>query len=135
MEPYIAVDLDDTLATYNKGMFNQNVIGEPIPAMVGRVKHWLKEGKRVKIFTARVSMIHGKELEDCIKAIQNWCEKHIGQVLEITCYKDYGMVQLWDDRAVQVVPGTGEVAAAKAYKDGYTDGYKTALLDSTPEVF
>jgi hypothetical protein len=26
----------------------------------------------------------------------------------VTCMKDYGMIQLWDDRAVRVVENTGQ---------------------------
>lgn len=44
---------------------------------------------------------------DAAEAIQAWCLKHLGQVLAITCVKDYSMVELWDDRAVQVRPNTG----------------------------
>jgi hypothetical protein len=43
-------------------------------------------------------------------AIGDWCEEHIGVRLPITCTKDYGMVELWDDRAVQVIPNTGDRA-------------------------
>jgi hypothetical protein len=32
----------------------------------------------------------------------------LGQKLEVTCVKDLGMEQLFDDRAVQVVPNTGK---------------------------
>ncbi len=37
--------------------------------------------------------------------------KHIGKELEITNVKDFGMIELWDDRAVQVIPNTGITAA------------------------
>jgi len=40
-------------------------------------------------------------------AIAAWCKLHIGQVLPLTCTKDYGMIELWDDRAVQVEMNTG----------------------------
>ena len=36
-----------------------------------------------------------------------WCQAHLGRVLPVTCVKDFGMVELWDDRAVQVVPNDG----------------------------
>jgi len=51
---WIGVDLDGTLAYYDewRGLYH---IGEPIPAMVDRVKRWLAEGRDVRIFTARVS--------------------------------------------------------------------------------
>jgi hypothetical protein len=59
----------------------------------------------VKIFTARVS-----NLERSPKAriaIADWCQRHIGQQLEITCIKDYAMIELWDDRCVGVEHNTG----------------------------
>jgi hypothetical protein len=105
MGGYIAVDLDGTLAHYNSGEFKELVIGAPIPKMVDRVKKWLAEGKEVRIFTARVS--HEEEREEIIRAIEEWCEKHIGQKLAVTNIKDYGMIELWDDRAIQVIPNKG----------------------------
>jgi phosphoglycolate phosphatase-like HAD superfamily hydrolase len=100
---WIGVDLDGTLAEYHgwKGAYH---IGEPIPKMVARIKKWLKEGKKVKIFTARAFARDSKQNE----VIEKWCLEHIGEVLEITCVKDYSMIELWDDRAKQVVPNTGE---------------------------
>lgn len=71
--------------------------------MLERVKEWLAAGIEVRIFTARIS-----ESESARPWINAWCEKHLGVVLTVTCKKDYGMVELWDDRAVQVVPNTGE---------------------------
>ena len=43
------------------------------------------------------------------EAIRDWCRRHIGQVLTITCVKDFAMVELYDDRCVQVRPNTGEL--------------------------
>lgn len=109
---WIGVDLDGTLAEYDcwKGV---NHIGKPIPRMVNRVKRWLVEGKCVKVFTARMHS-HGVmaddfsgETVDALTPIQNWCKEHIGQVIEVTNVKDFGMVELWDDRAVQVIQNTG----------------------------
>jgi len=116
MSGWIGVDLDGTLAHYDG--WKNGEIGEPIPAMVERVKQWLVEGKTVKIFTARVSITGGYSLEshryadaefalEQAKLIADWCEKHIGQRLEVTCIKDFAMTELWDDRAVQVVINTG----------------------------
>lgn len=106
------MDLDGTLAHYD-GWVGVDHIGEPIPLMVERVKSWLAQGRKVKIFTARMHG-HGKpligkpgEVEDVLTPIQNWCEKHIGQKLEVTNVKDFGMVELWDDRAIQVITNTG----------------------------
>lgn len=103
---WIGVDLDGTLAQYD-GWLGEEHIGEPIPLMLERVKKWLAEGKSVKIFTARVSRPEGPGFERVQTAVYEWCEKHLGQSLEITCKKDYSMVELWDDRCVQVEPNTG----------------------------
>lgn len=107
---WIGVDLDGTLAEY--GVWEgPNVIGKPIPKMVSRVKSWLENGNSVAIFTARVSGT--TKDSDVIKAIEDWCLEHIGQVLPITCQKDYGMIELWDDRCVQIIPNTGIRADGK----------------------
>jgi hypothetical protein len=100
---WIGVDLDGTLALYD-GWKGIEHIGEPVPKMLERVKKWLAEGKVVKIFTARAFARDPK----ADLAIQNWCLKHVGQILPITCVKDFSMIELWDDRAKQVVPNTGE---------------------------
>lgn len=103
MSGWIGVDLDGTLAKYEG--WNGGLIGEPIPLMVDRVKAWLANGKEVRIFTARVG---GLRLDtEQIAAIEGWCRQHIGCTLPITATKDYGMIELWDDRCVQVIPNTG----------------------------
>ena len=102
MEHWIGVDLDGTLAEYDK--YDGANIGKPIPLMLIRVKKWIAEGQKVKIFTARVA--HDEDGEHQ-KAIGRWCKKHIGRKLEVTCVKDFGMTELWDDRAVQVQKNTG----------------------------
>ena len=101
---WIGVDLDGTLAEYTsfKGV---DQIGKPVSKMLSRVKRWIKDGKKVKIFTARAS---GKDKNVAIKAIKKWCKEHIGKELEVTCEKDCFMTALWDDRAVQVEKNVGE---------------------------
>lgn len=108
-EQWIGVDLDGTLAKYGSWQ-GDTVIGEPVPAMVERVKQWLSEGKTVKIFTARAANMSAEAQQ----AIQTWSLEHIGQVLPITCEKDPGMTELWDDKAVRVQENTGEVAHTKS---------------------
>lgn len=109
---WIGVDLDGTLAHYN-GWVNELHIGEPIYEMVIRVQAWLLQGKTVKIFTARVcpGAVNNdgspRDISAVVREIHNWCSKHIGQELEVTCVKDFGMIELWDDRRVQVVANTG----------------------------
>ena len=102
---WIGVDLDGTVAHYESKQFPE--IGRPIAPMVARIKAWLAEGVDVRIFTARVC--DGDP--ETVLAIQKWCAEHIGQVLPVTNVKDYAMVELWDDRAVQVIPNTGRTLA------------------------
>lgn len=104
MTGWIGCDLDGTLAEY-VSWTGHETIGAPIPAMVARVKAWLKEGKDVRIFTARV----GDGDQRSRRYIQEWCLTHIGKVLPITCQKDYAMVTLYDDRCVRVETNTGRL--------------------------
>jgi hypothetical protein len=107
---WIGVDLDGTLAHYDKWR-GVDHIGEPIMAMVERVKNWLLVGVEVRIFTARVAGHGVPDLAggtvDAIGPITRWCEKHIGRALPVTNVKDFGLVEIWDDRAVQVIANTG----------------------------
>lgn len=118
---WIGVDLDGTLAFYD-GWHGPKHIGKPIEPMVARVKRWLAAGRDVRIFTARVGgtgdFVPSSKLRDNAafvetqrRVIEDWCEEHIGQKLPITATKDYAMEQIWDDRAVQVVPNTGQPVA------------------------
>ena len=118
MGGWIAVDLDGTLAHYDRFQGHEH-IGEPIPAMAARVRQWIEEGKDVRIFTARadggaaglaMGDPHAHQFTDVpkiVRIIQDWTERHFGVRLPVTNAKDYGMVELWDDRCKQVVPNTG----------------------------
>jgi len=101
MSGWIGVDLDGTLAHY-EGWKGADHIGEPVPAMAFRVKNWLAEGREVRIFTARATV------PEQVKPVQDWLLKHFGVVLPVVCCKDFGMVELWDDRCVRVMPNKGE---------------------------
>ena len=117
-QPWIGVDLDGTLANHYwplLGRYDPLRIGDPIPIMVERVREWLRQGKTVRVFTARVgrngSAPHTAATEDRAaihRAIEEWTKTHIGTALEATCEKDYNMIELWDDRAVHVVCNTGK---------------------------
>lgn len=100
---WIGVDLDGTLAHYD-GWRGVEHVGNPVQRMVARVETWLARGIDVRIFTARIS---GEDSHLAIAAIEAWCFKHIGVVLPITNIKDFGMIEYWDDRAVQVITNTG----------------------------
>jgi hypothetical protein len=103
---WIGVDLDGTLAEYGEWQGPEH-IGAPVAPMVERVKRWLEEGQQVRIFTARAS---GPRTFAVRYAIDQWCKTHLGVKLPITNEKDYEMIELWDDRCVQVVPNTGQRA-------------------------
>jgi hypothetical protein len=114
---WIGVDLDATLAEYH-GWKGAGHIGAPVPAMVERVKKWLADGVKVKVFTARVCVTGGYSevskqqanidfADEQTRLIKAWCLEHIGQELEVTCVKDFACIEIWDDRAVQVVPNKG----------------------------
>lgn len=114
---WIGVDLDGTLAEYH-GWVGEEHIGAPVPAMVARVRAWLAAGHEVRIFTARVTQgalnldgtVHS--VDGVRKMIEDWCDQHIGTRLPVTNIKDYGMIELYDDRAVQVEPNTGRLIGA-----------------------
>jgi len=106
-EPWIGVDLDRTLAFYD-GFIDELHIGRPILEMVEKVKAAIEAGYKVKIFTARVSEIPGRDISAIQKAIEDWSEEHIGTRLEVTNIKDMGCIEIWDDIAKSVIPNEGK---------------------------
>lgn len=107
MALWIGVDLDRTLAQYSEWKSPTN-IGDPVPQMQATVLRLLLKGKKIKIFTARAHPSNPFQ-QEAIKAIESWCQTHLGQVLEVTCSKDFEMEYFYDDRAIQVEPNTGRV--------------------------
>ncbi len=99
---WIGVDLDGSLAYFDRWR-GVGHIGPPIVGMQLKVKRWMSEGKRIKIFTARLC---NKGATPYIRA---WCKEHLGRVLPITNKKDRFMIELYDDRAFHVVHNTGRV--------------------------
>ncbi|GDY16970.1 hypothetical protein LBMAG55_02930 [Verrucomicrobiota bacterium] len=99
-KPWVGVDLDGTLAeaTSWQGMAH---IGPPVPLMLRRVQLWLEKGVRVKVVTARAGDPEG------LAATQAWLKAQGLPALEVTDRKDFGMIELWDDRAIQVVQNRG----------------------------
>jgi hypothetical protein len=100
---WIGIDLDGTLA-HDTGFHSEDQIGPPIPEMLQRVKNWINQGQRVKIFTARAT------IPQHIPHIRDWLRENGLPDLEITNVKDFAMIELWDDRAVEVLPNTGRPA-------------------------
>lgn len=146
---WIGVDFDKTLAYYDK-YEGAAVVGEPIKPMVELVKTFINAGKEVRIFTARVwpitSVIRaesninnvkyglGKELDDAIDsaiAIRTWCFKEFGKILPITCVKDPSMIELYDDRAVQVEANTGQIIGYSTRNQKLIDKLQNIQLEFT----
>jgi hypothetical protein len=104
--PWIGVDLDGTLAVYTSKS-SIDTIGAPVPAMLKRVKMMIRKGIRVKIFTARA--VDPEQLS----IIREWMKLHDLPELEITNAKDYYMIELYDDRCIQVERNTGRLMVKK----------------------
>lgn len=98
--PWVGVDLDGTLAKFGfwRGFGH---IGKPVKPMLERIKRWQEQGIKVKIFTARAS------LPDAIPPVKKWLKKHKLGDLEVTNRKDFYMLELWDDRCIQVATNSG----------------------------
>lgn len=109
---WIGVDFDSTLVECHE-FLGPGEIGKPIPLMMDRVRGWLAGGINVRIVTARVS--HNGTQQRMLNAaiarmaIRAFCLEHFGVALPVTCEKDYDMIELWDDRCVQVEANTGKI--------------------------
>ncbi len=99
---WMGVDLDGTLAYYDS-MSTIDSIGRPIQDMRDLVLKMIKNGIRVKIFTARA------QDPDQIPMIEKWLRENGFPPLEITNVKNYGMQRLYDDRCIQVEKNTGRL--------------------------
>ena len=115
--PWIGVDLDGTLAEQggsgnlfeSKFGFRQK-IGAMIPLMKERIEGWLAKEIEVRIFTARVAGDRlGVSPEDNMLFIQDYLEHNGLPRLQVTAVKDFFMLELYDDRAVQVEFNTGRL--------------------------
>lgn len=107
---WYGVDLDRTLAFYNtwEGITH---IGPFLEPMVETVKKLLADGNEVRIFTARVSKKNNnktdEEIEQFREELRKRTKETFGVALEATAEKDFGMIGLYDDRCVQIVPNVG----------------------------
>lgn len=105
LKPAIYVDFDGTLATY-EGWGRE--LGKPVPAMMRRVRRWLRQGKRVVIFSARVTKMDGTFDWGQQWNIRSWlCDNGLPVNLKITNVKGPDAIAFWDDRAVRVELNTG----------------------------
>lgn len=149
-------DLDGTLAKYD-GWKGIDSVGDPIVPMVKLIQQMHDECKIVKIMTARVAPKDTPEtkpnpyrtgnwcvqepdvqtwaLKDewtALEFIQEWCYRALGFVPEVVYQKDHLMLELYDDRAKQVVPNEGwlveDIAMSKRQRTETTI-VKTELID------
>jgi hydroxymethylpyrimidine pyrophosphatase-like HAD family hydrolase len=98
---WYAFDFDGTLA--------HDRTNEPVKKMIALVKKHLDRGDTVKVLTARVHNEQSsakKALQ--VRYIQDWCERNVGQKLEVTNEKDPWMIRLYDDKAIGIRKNTGE---------------------------
>lgn len=100
MAGWIGVDFDGTLSVHGVG---PGLDGAPIVPMVQRVLDWHLKGIEVRVVSARGGYEEGQA------QIADWLEKNGLPPLKVTDKKDFGMIELWDDRAVAVEPNTGRV--------------------------
>jgi hypothetical protein len=130
IEEWDGYDLDKTLFRHDKweGVLH---FGEPIQPMLDHLKENLATGKRVKIFTARVSYADERINTAVRKAIQELLLPYVGQVLEVTNIKDMGMRNLYDDRAWHVIPNEGVIVGKSKgmNKEALKKFYDTLFAD------
>ena len=108
MRPWVGIDLDGTLAEY-RGFEGHEHIGKPVPAMLELVRGLLADDIKVKIFTARVSG-GVADAERARHYVKKWLKEKCGITdMEVTCIKDRFMVELYDDRCIQVELNTGKL--------------------------
>ena len=98
-KPWYGIDFDGTLVSI--------IDMTPVKLMVDRVKCFLRDGKDVRIVTSRANS------SDDTRFVSDWTLQQFGRRLPVTNKKDHEMVELWDDRAVQVFPNTGKRADGK----------------------
>lgn len=104
---YVAFDLDGTLAQSGMG---GGQIGPPIPGdALNTFQQLIRAGVPVKIITARVSPRTSSDPQGETQRIQQWLYENFGQVIPVQADKDHNMIQLFDDKAKEVEPGTGAI--------------------------
>lgn len=121
---WIGVDLDGTLARYDS-KHGINIIGDIIDPIAFRIQQWLDEGIDVRIFTARASK------PDLIPPVQEWLLNNNLPALPVTNRKDFDLLQIWDDRVVQIENNSGEVLTPKEYIMLDINGWIGVELDGT----
>jgi len=119
---WMGVDLDGTLA-YHDPQRGIDPIGKPIEAMLFRVQQWLEAGVEVRIFTARAAQT------ELIDPVKKWLIQAGLPDLAVTNRRDYDLLQIWDDRAIQLETNTAELLTPKKHINLAVDGWMGVELD------
>lgn len=113
---HVLCDLDGTLARYESGdvgRYGITHIGAPIMPTVQLVRRWLREGRDVRIFTARSYGGNDpqriEESQAAIEQIRDWCRVILGRALPVVWYKTHSTDLILDDIAVAVEKNVGPV--------------------------
>ena len=113
--PWIGIGLEGTLSIQSP--WCRDKVGPPVKPMLEKVLELRKAGRRVKIFTARVSSVLSVEQRVVNRQqIREWCLKHLGEELEITAEKDPYLEEFYDDRALQVEFNVGVILTPQTTK-------------------
>jgi len=97
---FIACDLDNTLAEYDRRIHGQDRIGAPIPPVLAMVKAAIARGDVVCIWTSRV--VERDTPARVYAAIHHWCEEHIGERLYVTALKHRYFHEFWDTKCMRI---------------------------------
>lgn len=103
MSGWTGVDLDATLALYERGTAVPGEVGEPIPEMVTRVKNWIASGKEVRIFTARAYPINKHvlaswpeaKLDDMEDTYLEACKKELDRHKVRSAFRNVRAIREW----------------------------------------
>ena len=119
---WIGVDFDGTLAHYDE-RHSLERIGEPCAPMWRRVRQWIENGTEVRIVTAR-----GGDAA-LTAGVERWLRENNLPALPVTNQRDTAMLQLWDDRAVQLEGNSGKILTPKPYVPLVPAGWVGVELD------
>ncbi len=121
---WIGVDLDGTLAMYSE-RHGIDAIGNACMPMLKRIRDWLAAGIEVRIITARGGDASLKSF------VGPWLREHNLPDLKITNSRDLNLLQIWDDRAVQVETNTAAILTPKQFVPLVPSGWIGVELDGT----
>lgn len=105
---YIAFDLDGTLVRTDGWV---EAIGRPIPEVFNLMKEYREAGYPVRVLTAR-----GGDPEQ-VALVKEWLRENGMDDVQVQNFKDYGMLALYDDRAINVGCNTGKIQDCQLHRE------------------